>query len=439
MRPVVVIAGRPNVGKSTLFNRLVGEQRALVDPTPGVTRDRMYGLEKERGYIVVDTGGLAEGGEGEITSLIARSALEAMDEADLVLLMMDGPQGLTPGDRELADFLRRSGRAAIYLVNKIDGPKKESLVSEFYELGVEEILPVSAAHGLGVGRLKDRIEELLPEPAPDEEPEGVIRIAVVGRPNAGKSSLVNALVGAQRMLVSERPGTTRDAVDVELETEEGRFLLVDTAGIRRKGKTTAKLEKLSVIKALRAVERCHVAILVLDGRLGAAAQDMRIAGYISDRGRGAIVCLNKYDLLLAEGTGEYQLGEAGRGLRFLDHAPILPISATENLNVGLILPEAGRIFEQWSSRARTPELNRIIENALKRHQPPLVRGKRLKIYYIAQIRTRPPTFACVVNDPKRVRTSYRRYLANRLRDELNLNRTPIRLRFKPRKQKGRRG
>jgi GTP-binding protein len=439
---VVAIVGRPNVGKSTLFNRLIGGRAAIVDDIPGVTRDRNYG-EVEWGrthFTLVDTGGFEEEAAANEEAIVAQVRLQveaAIAEADAVVLVCDGRQGLTPLDEEMMRRLRRTQKPVLVAVNKIDTKGAERLLPEFYALGVERLYPVSAAHGLGVWELADDVVAALPPPAeePAERPAEV-RVAVVGRPNVGKSSLINRVLGYERVVVSERPGTTRDAVDTRVELDGQPYVLVDTAGIRRKGKLSGRLEHYGLLRALRAMERADVCLLLIDAAEGLTDQDMKIAAQAYEMGRGVVVALNKWDLL-----GRVRPREASarresvrEGLQFLGRVPLVATSATEGTGLTEIFQRVAEVNGRLSAALSTSELNRALEAATTGHEPPSYRGRRVKLYYITQVGARPLRFVVFANYPKGVTDPYRRYLTNQLRARLELESVPVQLIFKPRRK-----
>ncbi|MFC1896311.1 ribosome biogenesis GTPase Der [Thermodesulfobacteriota bacterium] len=437
MDSLVVIVGRPNVGKSTLFNRIAATRKALVDNLPGVTRDRNYARARwdEREFTLVDTGGFCLDGNDSLVDKVNEHVRHAIDEADIVCVLLDGKAGLSPFDRDIVEELRRFKKPIFYLVNKVDGPEQEDRVFEFYPLGLDPLLPVSAEHGYGVKDFLDILVAALPRETPPDHTEA-IQVAVVGRPNVGKSSLVNRIVGYERLIVSDIPGTTRDAVDTMCHVKGKPFLLIDTAGIRRKGKVGKGLERFSIIKALKSLRRCDVALILMDGQEGVTEQDVRIAGYAYERGCGCIIVINKWDLV---DTGTTSPKEAEKTVRehakFLGFAPVLTTSARTGKRVGKIFDIVEAVYGQYSRRIGTGALNRILEGAIRRHTPPLYRGRRLKFYYATQVSTGPPTFVCFVNYPDAVHFSYERYLINIIRQEAGLGLTPLRLVF--RKREGR--
>jgi len=437
-KPIVAIVGRANVGKSTLFNRLTRERRAIVDDTPGITRDRLIAAASwgERSFCLVDTGGLDVGEQESprgIQALVRRQAQTAVDEADLVIFLADGKGGFHPGDTQVVDLLRRSGKPVLYAVNKIDGPGQEEAAYEFYQLGVERVFPISAAHGYGIRDFMDVLVGILPPTTEEEEAAPGIRVAIIGRPNVGKSSLVNRILGTDRVLVSDVPGTTRDAVDAAVRFGGEHYVLVDTPGIRRRSKTTDKVEKFSVLKALKSVERCHVAVLLVDAAEGLTDQDVRIAGYIHERQRGAVVALNKWDLVEKEPRRLKEIADAlDIALKFMPYAPVLRVSALTGSHVQRLLPTVAAVFAQYSTRVTTATLNDAIARAVAHHEPPMHRGRRVKILYGTQASIRPPTFVLFVTRPDAIHFSYERYLANQIREAFSLDQTPLRLVFRGR-------
>jgi GTPase len=436
---LVAIVGRPNVGKSTIFNRICGRRRALVDDFPGVTRDRNYAEVTWEGktFTLVDTGGFVA---AEATTLEDQTRLQvmmALEEADTILFVADAKMGLHPEDETLADLLRRTTKPVVYAINKVDGSEQSTHLAEFYQLGVEQLYPVSASHGVGFGELLDRLTQDLP--LTGAEPEDItadeVRIAIVGRPNVGKSTLVNTILRAPRVIVSDVPGTTRDAVDTEFDQDGLHYVLIDTAGIRRKGRTSQKLEKVSIIKALQSIDRSHVAILVMDALEGLTEQDLHIAGYVRERFRGCVVVINKWDGVALDEKGRKRfLTEVRERLRFMPYAPVLAISALTGKRVSRVLPTALEVFKEYNQRITTGTVNQMLEQALAHHEPPYVGSRRLKFYYATQTAVRPPTFVLFCNYPGSVHFSYERYLVNHFREALGLQKTPIRLIFRGRRR-----
>ena len=440
MVPIVAIVGRPNVGKSTLFNRLTRTKRALVDDMPGVTRDRLYGRAKLEGRVVtlVDTGGFDPPADQAFAAEVHAQIELALAEANLVLCLADARAGLTPQDQEVARTLRRTSKPVVWAINKTDSPSLEDAAAEFHALGVEHLHFISAAHGLGVADLCEEMAALLPPEEPEEDEEvQEIRLALVGRPNVGKSSLVNALTGQPRVVVSNVPGTTRDAVDTPLELGGRHYTLIDTAGIRRQGRVNRGLEKAGVFRSLRAVERAHVAAVLLDGDEGVTDQDLKLAGHVLASHRALIMVVNKWDLVKDDDyRREILRRELERSRRFAPWTPLLFMSAKTGLGVSKLLPTVEAVFAEYNRRLSTGQLNQALSFMLEHHPPPMIKGKRLKIYYASQVATRPPTIVLMVNDPKRVHFSYRRYLNNELRRALGLELAPLRLIFRGKEGSG---
>lgn len=433
-KPMVAIVGRTNVGKSTLFNRIARERIAIVDDQPGVTRDRIY-CEVEwltRKFILVDTGGI-ETGEDTITRQIRAQAQMAIDEADVIIFVVDGREGLTAADEEIAMQLRKTSKKVILCVNKVeDFSESTAIAAEFWALGLGEPLPVSAEHGRGIGDLLDQVISGFPEDRSLEESDA-IKIAVAGRPNVGKSTLINQFVGEERVIVSDIPGTTRDAVDTSFTYNGQEFVLIDTAGMRRKTKIDTGVEHYSVLRALRAVDRSDVVFLMLDAREGVTEQDQRIAGYVHENGKGCAVVVNKWDLVEKDTNTMREYEEEIRDrLQFLPYAPVEFVSALMGKRVHRLLDLAVSIAQQRSMRIPTGRLNEIIQDAVAMHQPPSDKGVRLKIFYAAQVQVNPPVFVIHVNHSQLMHFSYLRYLENCLRAEYGFQGTPIILRVKER-------
>lgn len=434
MKPVVALLGRPNVGKSTLFNRVTKSKRAIVDDFPGVTRDRHYAdaVWDDVEFTVIDTGGFLSTDDDYFASQIKEQLTVAANQADVLVFIMDGRAGLSPYDRELADFLRRMAKPVFYLVNKVESYRQQDELSEFYSLGIDSFYSVSAEHGDGMGEFLDDLVATLPQQDEEEQDDdSVIRIAIVGRPNVGKSSLANRLFGEKRVVVNEKAGTTRDAIELTVERNNKKFILVDTAGIRRKGKVTKKIEKFSILKSLRSMDDCDVALILIDADEGITDQDITIAGYAHDRGCGALFLINKWDLLEGERKSVKRYMEDLRyKSKFLSFAPALTISAKTGQRCHRVLDEVVKIHREYCHRINTGVLNRIIEDAVFREEPSLHKGRRLKFFYSTQVAAKPPTFVCFVNYPKAVHFSYKRYLMNQLRQMIPLEKTPIRLYFR---------
>jgi GTP-binding protein len=432
--PVVAIVGRPNVGKSTLFNRLVGKRHAIVEDIPGTTRDRLYGDAEWKGarFSVVDTGGLEPDAEEGYSALIRDQVHIAMAEADVILFMVDATSGTTAADREIADVLRRSAKPTLLLANKADNVTRQEASVEFYELGMDEPMAVSAHHGLGVREVQDRLLELLPETS-GQTGLGQLRLAIVGRPNVGKSALINAVLGRERVIVSAEAGTTRDAVDTPFVYQEHQMVLIDTAGIRRPGKVERGVEKYSVMRAREAIERCDIAILVLDASQRLAAQDLHVAGYVADAHKGMIVAANKWDLM--EDTEEERERYANRvlsRLKFTPWAPLAFVSAESGLNIDGLLDLAVEVGETRATRITTAEVNSALREAVTSHPPSSPSGRRLRIKFATQAEINPPTFVFFANDASLLHFSYKRYLENSLRKRFGFEGTAIRLIFRSR-------
>ena len=442
---IVALIGRPNVGKSTLFNRITRSRKALVDATPGVTRDRQYERVdwEQKSFILVDTGGIEQGStaaaDGDImTGNIREQTLQAVAEADVLLFLMDGKEGVTPTDFDVTNLLRKTHKPVYFVVNKIDGEELEQvLLPAFYELGVEKLWAISAEHGYGVRSLVDDLVAAVPQREETAlQLADSIRIAFFGRPNVGKSSLINRLLGEDRMVVSDIPGTTRDSIDTLLTTKKGSYLLIDTAGIRRKGKVKAKLEKFSIIKALAALERCDIALILIDAEEGITEQDTKVIGYTQEQGRACILVVNKWDLIKGDGKEQKKImSELQMATPFVGFAPVLTLSALTGKGVQKLLPAIDSVYEQFCKTFSTSRLNRILQDATASHPPALHRGRRIKLLYITQIATRPPTFALVANYPKAIHFSYQRFLVNTFRKELGLGKSPIRIFFRERKRR----
>jgi len=435
--PLVAIIGRANVGKSTLFNRLIQKRKSIVNNTPGVTRDRIYGQSGWLGhsFIVVDTGGVDVDGVNDIENQIVDQALLAQNEADILIFVADKNLGLTPEDRKVVDRLRKSGKPFFFIVNKVDEAKHEKELSDFSSIGIENIYPVSAEHGYGVADMLDDLVAELPEVEDLLLPENTLRIAIVGRPNVGKSSLVNRLLASSRCIVSDIPGTTRDAVDTILKERGKNFLLIDTAGIKRKGRTREVLDKFSAIMALKALDRCDIAVILVDISVGITDQDATIAGYAFERGRGCLFVVNKWDLApsldVTKDSIEEQIREK---CKFLDFAPVIVLSALSGDGVEFLLPQVELVYEEYKKKISTGKLNDCIEKAIERNPIPSYRGKFVKVQYTTQIKNCPPTLRCFVNYPEAIHFSYKRYLANSLRKSFGLSGTPVKLLFSGKKK-----
>jgi len=443
-KPVVALVGRPNVGKSTLFNRLAGERLAVTDSQPGTTRDRLLAEAEWNGlaFDLVDTGGVDPlGGEGELVGQVRAQAELAVQEADAILFLVDGQSGLSPVDHELAEVLRRhqtirEGRPhppVLLVVNKADNrPRREQAV-EFFELGMGDPIPISALHGTGCGDLLDRLTATFASATAEPAVEAQIKIAIVGRPNVGKSSLLNRLLGEERVIVSPIPGTTRDAIDTSLTFQGKSLTLIDTAGIRRRGRVLPGVEKYSVLRAVKAIERADVALLLIDAVEGVTAQDAHIAGIILEKWKSCLLLINKWDAAPKQAGTQQSFAEQTRAqLKFLDFVPVRFISALHGTGVAAILPLALQIQEERLGRIPTARLNAILDSAQQAHAPPSKSGVRLRFYFASQVDTDPPEFVFQVNDPELVHFSYARHLENRIREQFSFLGTPIRLTFRER-------
>jgi GTP-binding protein len=450
-RPIVAVVGRPNVGKSSLFNRLVGRPLAIVHDEPGVTRDRHYsdvwGLG--RAYVLIDTGGFELDRDDPMGERIRDQVSLAVAEADVIVCVFDAQTGMTNSDREAVQMLRRAGKPVVYAANKADSKGGEAEALDLYRLGIDKIYPISALHGRGIGELEAAIvAELGPAPdeaAVDEAAESAesvakrpTRIALIGRPNAGKSSLANRIVGVERVLVDAEPGTTRDAIDIPFERGGHQMVLVDTAGIRRKGKVTkeaSELEGASVFQAIRAMERCDVAVLLCDGAAGVAEQDAKILGLAVDRGRAVVIAVNKTDLL--DASAKKSLEEKARDkLSFAPWAPIVPISAKTGRGVGTLLETVKTVSESFNGRVSTGQLNRFFEQVLSTHPPPTMGNRAPRLFFITQAETRPPLFVVITNEPEHIHFSYQRFLTNQLRKAFGFEGVPLRIVYKKRRRRG---
>ena len=438
MKPIMAIVGRPNVGKSTLFNRLAGRRKAIVEDEPGVTRDRNYAEAsyEDHPFILIDTGGFEPASQDRIQKQIREQVEVAIQEADLILFLLDGKEGLNPTDIDVAGYLRKIKKPVFYIVNKIDGERHEEEVLDFYRLGVPTLYSISAQHGRGVGDLMDEVVKTFPPVLPGEEGgEEEIRVALVGRPNVGKSSLLNKLISRPRTIVDSTPGTTRDAIDTPFLREGRRYIFVDTAGIRRKGKVTQNLEKYSAIKALKSLERCDVALILLDGFEGLTEQDARIAEFAEDSGRAMALLVNKWDLVQKDtSTTEGYKERIRREMKTLDYVPILFISALTGQRVVKIFETIEAVVAEHRKRIPTAELNSWLRETTEGNPPPLYRDRRVKLFYISQVAVAPPTFILFTNETQGLAEPYQRYLLRRLREKYGFIGTPLRLFLKKRKK-----
>lgn len=430
MKPLVAIVGRPNVGKSTLFNRIVGKRIAIIEDTPGVTRDRIYGDAEwlTHSFTVIDTGGIEPDSEDIILSQMRRQAQLAIETSHVILFVVDGREGLTAADMEVAEMLRRCKKPIVLAVNKVDHIKYEDTAYDFYSLGIGEPITISAGQGLGIGDLLDEVCRYFPAIEEDEGGEA-ISIAVVGKPNVGKSSLVNALLGQERTIVSNIPGTTRDAIDTPFRYNGNDYVLIDTAGIRRKRAVgDENVERYSVIRSLAAIRRCDVALIVVDAEQGLSEQDVRIAGYVHEEGKASVLIVNKWDLIEKDThTVEKFKKDIITDLAFMSYVPMLFISAKTGQRVQRVMEQANAVLDQAQTRVTTGILNDVIGEAVTMSEPPFVKGRKLRIFYCTQASVKPPTFIIFVNDAELMHFSYRRYLENYIRKSFKLDSVPIRL------------
>lgn len=437
-KPIVAIVGRPNVGKSTLFNRIVGQRVAIVEDKPGVTRDRLYQTAEWNGreFKLVDTGGLTLGEKEDALIASVREQVKiAIQESDVIIFLVDARQGFVPGDEEIASLLRRAKKPVLLVANKVDNINDQAGYMEFYGLGLGEPIPISAAQGLNIGDLLDMVVESLPQSDSKRGQDDPVRIAVVGRPNVGKSSLVNALLGEERVIVSDIPGTTRDAIDSAFTRAGKSYILVDTAGIRRKSRIYESTERYSVNRALKAVERCDVALLIIDAVEGVTEQDKRIAGYAHDKGKASVLTINKWDLVPKDDKTATRFTAYVRyNLAFLSYAPVVFTSALTKRGIGRLLNIVDYVAEQAAMHIPTSRLNELVEQAVLSNPPPAKKGKSLKLYYVTQAGVQPPTFIIFVNDPELVHFSYTRYLENQFRNAFGFEGTPLKFVFRKKKQ-----
>lgn len=447
--PVVALVGRPNAGKSTLFNRLVGERKAIVDEQPGVTRDWnvapvTYGDHR---FLLVDTGGYTDREDSTVIQRVQEQTWLAAEEADVIVALFDGREGLNPLDRDLADRLRRLAKPVVYAVNKLDHPVADVRSGEFFALGIDEIWSISATHGRGLDALMEKVLALLPAPAgtrPQSEgeaaPDEVVRLAIIGRPNVGKSSLLNRLVGYQRAIVDEQPGTTRDAIDTTLQFGERTYILIDTAGVRRRPKVRAIVERASVVRALRAMERAHIALLVIDAVEGMADQDARLARYVWEAGRGLILVLNKWDAVDPRVKDPRYFHERlEEAYPFLADVPRVHLSARTGEGVPALFPTVERLFGRYRFRARTAELNACLQAAVAKRAAPSKQGRPVRFFYATQVDVMPPSIAVFTNHPESIPATYERYLAAEFRARFRWGGIPVRLLFRARERSAAKG
>jgi len=432
-KPIVAIIGRQNVGKSTLLNRVAGKPIAIVADLPGTTRDRIFANVSWQGveFTIVDTGGLEVKSQSTIAQGVKEQAEVAITEADVIVFLVDVRDGAIPSDREIADKLRQVSKPIILVANKADNTKLETGAAEFYELGLGEPLAISAHHGRGMAELLDKVISLLPTPLPIEAEPAIIKVAIVGRPNVGKSMLLNALLGGERAITNDIPGTTRDAIDTLFDFDGQSMLLIDTAGIRRRGRLGVGVERYSVIRALRAIDRADIGLVVLDATELLTAQDMHIAGYIQQAFKGIVLIVNKWDLAVAESTTECSK-YIRRQLKFMPYAPVLYISAKLKQGVDKVIPQVCQVYQERLKQVATAAVNNVVQQAVAAHNLPRKGSKRLKMLYATQAEVNPPTFVFFVNDAGLIHFSYRRYLENKLRQSFGFAGTPVQLVFKNR-------
>ncbi|WP_123054127.1 ribosome biogenesis GTPase Der [Clostridium sp. JN-1] len=436
-KPIVAVVGRPNVGKSTLFNKLAGKRISIVQDTPGVTRDRIYAEAEwlKYNFTIIDTGGIEPESSDIIISQMRRQAQIAVETADVIVFIVDGKEGLTDSDREVAQMLRKSNKPIVLVVNKIDNLKDENNIYEFYNLGIGDPISISASQGLGLGDMLDKIVENFKDPSLYDAEDEYVKIAFVGKPNVGKSSLINQLLGEERVIVSDIPGTTRDAIDSFLETDYGKFILIDTAGIRRKSKVKEEIERYSVIRTYTAIERADVCILMIDAVHGITEQDEKIIGYAHELNKAILVIVNKWDLIKKEtNTMKDFKNKIQTELSFLSYAPYLFISALTGQRVQKVLQIVRKCYDNYSKRIKTGVLNDVVSRAISMKEPPVVGTQRLKIYYVTQVGVKPPTFIFFVNNPDCVHFSYQRYLENQLRENFDFEGTGIKVEFRRKKE-----
>ncbi|HEY0826567.1 MAG TPA: ribosome biogenesis GTPase Der [Bacilli bacterium] len=429
-RPIVAIVGRPNVGKSTIFNRIIGDRIAIVEDKPGITRDRIYGVSEWNGlsFSIIDTGGIQIDDDDEMIKSIRVQAELAIDEADTIVFLVDAKAGVTSSDEEIAQMLFRSKKPVILAVNKVDNLQRQDDIYEFYSLGIGDPVALSGAHGLGFGDLLDAIITNLPKKEQEEYAEDVIKIAVIGRPNVGKSSLVNAILGEERVIVSNVAGTTRDAIDTPFERDNQKYVLIDTAGIRKRGKVYETTEKYSVMRAMKAIERADVVLVVIDGEEGIIEQDKHIAGYAHEAGRASVFVVNKWDIVEKDDKTMAQFTQKIRDhFLFMSYTPVVFVSALTKQKLHNLLPVVNQVSEQHAIRIQTHVLNDVISDALAITPPPTDKGRRLRLNYATQVAVKPPTFVFFVNDPELMHFSYERYLDNKIRAAFGFEGTPIRL------------
>ncbi|WP_455544215.1 ribosome biogenesis GTPase Der [Intestinibacter sp.] len=432
-RPIVAVVGRPNVGKSTLFNKLAGKRISIVEDTPGVTRDRIFAEVEwlNKYFTLIDTGGIEEDNGDVILSQMRNQAMLAVDMAHIIIFVVDGKAGLTAADKEIAQILRKTNKPVLVAVNKIDSINQMDNIYDFYELGLDNVYAISSANSMGLGDLLDEVVENFPKGLNTEYDEDIIRVAITGKPNAGKSSILNNILGENRVIVSPIAGTTRDAIDTYFERDGQQYLLIDTAGIRRKSKVYERVEKFSVIRSMSAVERADVVLIVIDATEGVTEQDTKVAGIAHDEGKGCIFIVNKWDLIEKDNK---TLGNYTKEIRekfpFMMYAPVLFVSALTNQRMNKILETVNYVASEHAKRVSTSALNDVIGEAVMLNQPPSDKGKRLKIYYGSQTGTKPPKFTLFINDKKLTHFSYQRYLENKIRENFGFEGTSVQFEYR---------
>jgi GTP-binding protein len=433
-RPVVAIIGRPNVGKSTLYNRLVRKRKAIVGDLPGITRDRNYEMAEydQKHFILIDTGGFEPETHEELMQQMLIQVQMAIEEADYILFVLDGREGLTPVDQEIQDFLRKKDKSVYYVVNKVEGERQEKAAFEFYQLGIEEFFTVSAEHGIGISDLMEALVRSFPLSEVQDEGD-TTRISVVGRPNVGKSTLINTLLGEKRLVESDIPGTTRDTIDTPFTYNGRPYLLIDTAGIRRKSRITNRIESFSIVMVLKSIDRSDLCLILIDATEGITDQDARIAGLVHEAGVASIIIVNKWDLGRKIWTQDTLTEQLRLKLKFMDYTPVLFTSALTGKNLNRLFPLVQEVQKAYFKRVKTAEVNRALGIAVSDHEPPFHKNRKVKFFYGTQTHAAPPTFVLFVNQPSGVHFSYRRYLVNRLRDALGYTNVPIRLIFRKKK------
>ncbi|MBQ6795597.1 MAG: ribosome biogenesis GTPase Der [Clostridia bacterium] len=436
-KPIIAIVGRPNVGKSTLFNKIAGKRISIVEDTPGITRDRVYADAEwcGREFTMIDTGGIEPYSKDIILSQMRRQANLAIEMADVIIFMVNVKDGMTAADQEVATMLQKSNKPIVLVCNKVDAPGEPPMeLYEFYNLGLDEPMAVSSVHGRGVGDVLDKCVEYFPPESDEEEEDDTIKVAVVGKPNAGKSSLINRLLGEDRVIVSDIAGTTRDAIDTHLEKNGKKYTFIDTAGMRKKNKVDDIVERYSVIRSLNAVERCDVCVVMIDGVEGISEQDAKIAGYAHEQGKGTVIVVNKWDAVEKDDkTMEAMRTKVYETLGFMQYAPVVFISALTGQRVENLFSNIDYVADQNAMRLQTGALNDVLTDAVARVQPPSDKGKRLKLFYITQASTKPPTFVIFVNDAELAHFSYIRYIENQIRSAFGLTGTPVRFIIRERK------